>query len=184
MMRLKVRPKRNERKAMIFSSQRLPRSRCLTHSAAMLGPSTRFASLRFTFLRFTSLRFIERAAGHFALVDANRKVNQSSSGGFVFQNESFARPNRLEKLRGADAPASKINSARNFDGPEHLIQQYGARQHRECGEVARKGRVVRRDVERAVHFHCDSFIRPDDRRSFAAPVEAACRCRCAAAPRQ
>jgi hypothetical protein len=53
----------------------------------------------------------------------------------------------------------KINSARQFDGFEHLIQQYGAGEHRECGEVARKRWVVRRDMERAVHFHCDSSIR-------------------------
>ena len=38
-------------------------------------------------------------------------------------------------------------------------EQYRAGQHRESGEVARKRWVVRRDMERAVHFHCDSLIR-------------------------
>src|SRR5882757_102286 len=148
-MRLKVRPRRNDRKAMILSSQRLPRSRCLTHSAAGVEPPTRFAPLR----------FIERAAGHFAILDSDRKANQSRRRRFVLQVQGFTRSNRIEKFRGPDSPALKINSARQFDGFEHLIQEYGAGQHRECGEMARKRWVVRGYMERVVHFHCDSPIR-------------------------
>jgi hypothetical protein len=102
---------------------------------------------------------MEAAAGHFAILDSNCKANQSWRGRFVFQDQGFARPNRIEKLRGPDSPAAKIDSARQFDGFEHLIQQYGAGEHRECGEMARKRWVIRRDMERAVHFHCDSLIR-------------------------
>jgi hypothetical protein len=102
---------------------------------------------------------MKRAAGHFAILDSDRKANQSWRRRFVLQDQGFTRSNRIEKLRGPDSPALKINSSRQFDGFEHLIQQYGAGQHRECGEVARKRWVVRRDMERAVHFHCDSSIR-------------------------
>src|ERR1700689_3211234 len=149
MIRLRVRPNRSERKAMIFSSQRLPRSRCLIHSAALVGPPTIFAPLR----------FMKRAAGHFALLDANRKVNQSRRRCLVLQDQGFARPHRIEKFRGPNLPALKIDSARQFNGLQHLVQQNGAGQHRERGEVSRKRWVVRRDVERAVHFHYDSLIR-------------------------
>jgi hypothetical protein len=86
-------------------------------------------------------------------------VNQTWCGRIVFQDQGFARPNRMEKLRGPNMPAAKINAARKFEGFEDLIQQYGAGQHRECGEVACKRWVVRRNVERAVHFHCDSLMR-------------------------
>jgi hypothetical protein len=102
---------------------------------------------------------MERAAGHFAILDSNRKVNQSWRRRFVLQDQGLARPDRIEKLRGPNSPPLKINSARLLDGFEHLIQQYGAGQYRECGEVARKCWVVRRDMELAVHFHCDSLMR-------------------------
>src|SRR5277367_2953525 len=124
MMRLALRPQRKERNAMIRSSKRLPRSRCLTHSAALGWPSMRLADLG----------FMQRAAGHFALVDANREMNQPRRGRFVLKNESVARPHRIEKFRGRDMPGFEVNSPRLLDDLEHLIQQQGARQHRKSGE--------------------------------------------------
>src|ERR1700735_2378045 len=94
MVRLALRPQRRERKTMIFSSQRLPRSRCLTHSAALGWPSRRFADLG----------FMQRAAGHFALIDADREVSQSRGRRFMLQNEIVARPHRIEKFRGRNVP--------------------------------------------------------------------------------
>src|SRR5271155_2299251 len=117
MMRLALRPQRKERNAMIRSSKRLPRSRCLTHSAALGWPSMRLADLG----------FMQRAAGHFALVDANREMNQPR--------------------RGRDMPGFEVNSPRLLDDLEHLIQQQGARQHRKSGEMTCKRRVVGGDVE-------------------------------------
>src|SRR5450631_1738867 len=140
---------------MIFSSQRLPRSRCLTHSAAVAWPAT----LDWPSARFAALGFMERAAGHLAILDQNRKVDQSFRGRMVFQGEDVARPNRVEKFSGADMPMLKINSAREFDGLEHLIEQYCPGQQCKCREVARKRGVVCRDLKHAVHFHCDSLIR-------------------------
>jgi len=89
---------------------------------------------------------MKRAAGHIAILDPDRKANQSWRRRFVLQDQGFTRSNRIEEFRGADSPALKINSARQFDGLEHLIEQYGARQHRVCGKVARKRWVVRRDM--------------------------------------
>src|SRR5258707_11761746 len=94
MMRLALRPQRKERNAMIFNSQRLPRSRCLTHSAALCSSSRRFAALG----------FMQRAAGNFARVDAYREVNQARSRGLVFQHETIARPHGIEKFHGRDMP--------------------------------------------------------------------------------
>src|ERR1700729_2020963 len=94
MLRLALRPQRRERKAMIFKSRRLPRSRWLTHSAALVVPSRRFADLG----------FMQRAAGHFAAVDADDELNQSGRRRVVLENETVARPHRVEKFRGRDMP--------------------------------------------------------------------------------
>src|SRR6202789_962057 len=68
-------------------------------------------------------------------------------------------------------PCSKIDSPRQFDGLEHLIQQYRAWQHRKGGEMTLKRRVVGGEVECALHFHCDSLIRNC---SSANPCRACC----------
>src|SRR5258707_11519035 len=94
MTRLALRPQRKERNAMIFSSQRLPRSRCPTHSAALCSSCRTFAALG----------FMQRTAGNFAVVDADREVNQSRGRGLVFQHETIARPHGIEKFRGRDMP--------------------------------------------------------------------------------
>src|ERR1700683_449319 len=113
MTRLALRPQRKERNAMILSSQRLPRSRCLTHSAALGVRSKRLADLG----------FMQRAAGHFALADADREVNQPRRKSFVLKNETVARPHRIEKFRGRDMPGLEVDSPRHLDDLEHLVQQ-------------------------------------------------------------
>src|SRR5580700_10741108 len=99
MMRLAPRPQRKERNAMTFNNQRLPRSRCLTHSAPLGGPSRRFADLG----------FMQSAAGDFALIDADREMNQSWRRRLVLQDETVARPHRIEKFRGRYMPRFKID---------------------------------------------------------------------------
>src|SRR6204780_4672153 len=94
MRRLAPRPQRKERNAMTFNNQRLPRSRCLTHSAA-LGLRSR---------RFADLRFMQCAAGYFAIIDADREMNQSRPRRVVLQDETVAWPHRIEKFRGGDMP--------------------------------------------------------------------------------
>src|ERR1700723_1029566 len=161
MMRLALRPQRKERNAMTLNNQRLPRSRCLTHSAA-LGLRSR---------RFADLGFMQRAAGYFAIIDADREMNQPRPGRLVLQDEMVARPNRIEKFRRRDMPRFKVDSPRQLDGREHLVQQYCARQHRKGREMTRERRVVGGNVECTLHFHCDSLIR---NWSSANPCKACC----------
>src|ERR1700722_8323248 len=148
MTRLGPRPRRNERNAMTFSSQRLPRSRCLTHSAGLVWSA-----------RFAASGFMERAVCPLAVFGPNRESNQSCRGRIVLDDEVLARANRVDKFCGAYAPGLQIDSACEFDGIEHLIEQYGTGQHRKCRKVARKRRVVRGDVERTLHLHGGSALR-------------------------
>jgi hypothetical protein len=55
-------------------------------------------------------------------------------------------------------PAFEVDSAREFDGIEHLIEQYRTGQHRKCREVARKRWVIRRDFELSLHLHSGSSV--------------------------
>src|ERR1700690_1267292 len=119
MKRLTVRARSNERNAMTFSSQRLPRSRCLTHSADLVWSA-----------RFAALGFMERAVCHLAVLGPNRESNQSCRGRVVFNDEVIAGANRVDEFSRAYAPALQIDFARKFDGIEHLIEQYGTGQHR------------------------------------------------------
>src|SRR5580692_8015689 len=161
MMRLARRPQRKERNAMTFNNQRLPRSRCLIHSAPLGGPSRRFADLG----------FMQSAAGDFALIDADREMNQSWRRRLVLQDETVARPHRIEKFRGRYMPRFKIDSPRQYDDLEHLVQQYRAGQHGKGGKMTRKRRVVGGNLERALHFHDDSLLRNC---SSANPCNACC----------
>jgi hypothetical protein len=102
---------------------------------------------------------MERAVCHLAVLGPNRESNQSCLRRIVLNDEVIARANRVDKFGGAYAPALQIDSAREFDGMEHLIEQYGTGQHRKCRKVARKRRVVRGDVERTLHFHGGSALR-------------------------
>jgi hypothetical protein len=42
---------------------------------------------------------MQRAAGYFAIIDADREMNQSRPGRLVLQDEMVARPNGIEKFR-------------------------------------------------------------------------------------
>src|SRR6202020_105616 len=68
-------------------------------------------------------------------------------------------------------PRFKVDSPRQLDGREHLVQQYRAWQHRKGGEMTLKRRVVGGEVECALHFHCDSLSRNC---SSANPCSACC----------
>jgi hypothetical protein len=55
----------------------------------------------------------------------------------------------IEKFDGRE-PLGDIDTARALDGLQRLIEQDCARQDRKLGEVAGEGRVISRDLERAV----------------------------------
>src|SRR5580698_10263540 len=137
--RLKVRPRRSDRNAIIFSSHRLPRSRCVIHSAA--------------------LAFMQRPARHLAVPGAEREADQTRRRCLVLQDQGVARPDGVVKFRRADMPAPKIDAACNLNGAQCFIHQYRPWQHGKARKVAGKHGVVRRNIERDLHFHCASPIR-------------------------